>query len=319
MPSDRPREDPTDIVVREFAVLERRLTAIVRVLQGADAAAVGSQAGLVSATGLQVPALLVDRLRQLRRVLEDLEQFEGRWAAANVTRQYKASAGAAQTTLRRAGLLARPEFQAFERRAAEALVERVASNLGTIRQGLLQGLVTADPRDAVALVRQGALEAAGVTIDGGVMRVLTPSGRFWRPTPYARMVARTGIADARRVAFRHRYLANGVDVVRVVANGTQHDVCAVWEGALLSLTGATPGLPTVDDARDAGLFHPNCTHRYVVEPEEDQPGPDSGLEAAALAEPAPSRAVLAVAESDPRTPPPSARVPRGSRVPGSRI
>jgi len=29
---------------------------------------------------------------------------------------------------------------------------------------------------------------------------------------------------------------------------------------VLSLTGRTPGYPTVDQARAAGLFHPNCRH-----------------------------------------------------------
>ena len=38
------------------------------------------------------------------------------------------------------------------------------------------------------------------------------------------------------------------------------DKCAVWENRLLSISGATKGLPTVDDAIAEGLFHPNCTH-----------------------------------------------------------
>lgn len=319
MPTDAPRgESPDRAVVREFAALERRLTALARLLRRGPAGRIILRAGAVDATGAALEALLLERLADLRRVLARLRQFEGQWAAATVPRQWARSAGAAQTTLRRAGRLVTPRFQGFEARAVQALTERVASNMGTIREGLEQGLVLADPRLAVERIRQGAIEAAGVRLDGDVVRIVTPSGRFWRPEPYARMVARTGVADARRVSFRHRYLANGVDVVRVVANGTTHPTCAVWEGRQLSLTGATPGLPTVAEARAAGLFHPNCTHRYVVDPDADQPGVEATA-GAALAEPAPSRAVQAFSTRDPRIPNPSVRVPRGTRIPGTRL
>ena len=35
-----------------------------------------------------------------------------------------------------------------------------------------------------------------------------------------------------------------------------------WEGKILSLTGKTPNFPTLEEARAAGLFHPNCRHAY---------------------------------------------------------
>ena len=53
---------------------------------------------------------------------------------------------------------------------------------------------------------------------------------------------------------------NGADVVAVTVSGHCCDKCAVWENRLLSISGATKGLPTVDEATAAGLFHPNCTH-----------------------------------------------------------
>ena len=35
-----------------------------------------------------------------------------------------------------------------------------------------------------------------------------------------------------------------------------------WQGKVLSITGKTKGYPTLEEAKAAGLFHPNCRHAY---------------------------------------------------------
>lgn len=52
-----------------------------------------------------------------------------------------------------------------------------------------------------------------------------------------------------------------------------------WGGKVLSLTGETPGYPTMAEAKAAGLFHPNCRHTYSLWIEDN--------EVAHLAEPTP--------------------------------
>lgn len=50
-------------------------------------------------------------------------------------------------------------------------------------------------------------------------------------------------------------------------------MCAPWNGKVLSLTGQTPGYPTLEEAEGAGLFHPNCRHAsslYIPENEEER-------------------------------------------------
>jgi hypothetical protein len=42
------------------------------------------------------------------------------------------------------------------------------------------------------------------------------------------------------------------------------ELCRPWEGKVLSSSGTTPGYPTVAEARDAGLFHPGCTHDLAL-------------------------------------------------------
>ena len=50
-------------------------------------------------------------------------------------------------------------------------------------------------------------------------------------------------------------------------------MCAPRNGKVLSLTGQTPGCPTLAEAEGAGLFHPNCRHAsslYIPENEEER-------------------------------------------------
>ena len=42
-----------------------------------------------------------------------------------------------------------------------------------------------------------------------------------------------------------------------------------WEGRIVSLTGATDGFPTMEEAKADGLFHPNCTHRIEYLDEDE--------------------------------------------------
>ena len=53
----------------------------------------------------------------------------------------------------------------------------------------------------------------------------------------------------------------------ISVSGDCCDACGKYENALLSISGATPGLPTLEEAMAEGLFHPNCTHRIIAVPE----------------------------------------------------
>ena len=53
--------------------------------------------------------------------------------------------------------------------------------------------------------------------------------------------------------------------------GGDCDACARWEGRLVSITGATKGLPTLADAEADGLFHPNCVHRIEYVDDDELP------------------------------------------------
>lgn len=220
--------------------------------------------------------------RQIGPILRELKLLDveaHKWAQKMVRETYPKGLTAAAAELRAAGVGAvGAGFGDFDQRAASALIARTSANLGYIRETLVEGLLGGENPNTASAVRKmrEALAGDNQLVDLGKrgLRVATPSGRKWDPNKYARMLGRTATSDARRVAQRARYLQNGVDVVVVVANGTNHDVCAAWEGRQLSLTGATKGIPTVADARAAGLWHPNCAHRYYADSSAEQPGGD---------------------------------------------
>lgn len=89
-----------------------------------------------------------------------------------------------------------------------------------------------------------------------------------RLAPYVRLLIVTSQHAWRIQFWEQAALSVGGDLV-VIDNhppkvrrlsGGRLEVCEVWRGRTISLTGLTRGVPTLQDAKDAGMFHPNCTH-----------------------------------------------------------
>ena len=131
-------------------------------------------------------------------------------------------------------------------RQASAEVFRVASATGITREEATQALL------AKILGRPEGFKF----VDAG--------GRTWSNQAYCEMLSRTVLLNAGRQTYFDTCAENGEDVVRVTVSGNPCPACAVWENRLLSISGATEGLPTVEQATAAGLCHPNCTHSFVA-------------------------------------------------------
>lgn len=94
------------------------------------------------------------------------------------------------------------------------------------------------------------------------------SGRVWDTRTYIQMNVRTNTMRVYNDCLADNVAREtGRDLMRISTGGDQDCDCAAWEGCIISLTGATKGLPTYEDARNGGCFHPNCTHtlEYVDE------------------------------------------------------
>ena len=92
-------------------------------------------------------------------------------------------------------------------------------------------------------------------------------GRHWKTEKYFNMLGRTLLHNNARECYLAGCAKAGSDIVTVSVSGDCCDACGRYENELLSITGATPGLPTLQEAMDDGLFHPNCTHRIIAVPE----------------------------------------------------
>ena len=90
------------------------------------------------------------------------------------------------------------------------------------------------------------------------------AGRRWDSKKYFEMLTKTVMANAANEAYVNTLLQEGHDLVKVNMNGAK-DACRKWEGKILSLTGATKGHPTLDEAKATGeVFHPRCKHRLLA-------------------------------------------------------
>lgn len=102
--------------------------------------------------------------------------------------------------------------------------------------------------------------------DKGVTGFVDKAGNEWDMERYTEMVARTATRETMLQGTGNRLLEFDIDLVEIVGGESPKTCkpCEDWDGAVVSLTGKTPGYPILQDARDAGVFHPNCTHTYVA-------------------------------------------------------
>lgn len=156
--------------------------------------------------------------------------------------------------------------------AIEALVAELSGKLSATHQRILRGAEDVY-RTVIAEVVQAGLDteftrrtAAQAALDRfavrGVSGFTDRIGRSWSLASYTEMAVRTGASNALLEAKTAKYAARGYDLVRISDAPGECGVCRPWEGKVVSLTGSTPGYPTLDDARAAGLFHPGCRHTY---------------------------------------------------------
>src|SRR5690606_11018980 len=139
--------------------------------------------------------------------------------------------------------------------------------------------VTATPLLGTGTRRQATQDAMRRWADQGVTSFVDVSGRRWQLTSYAEMAVRTSVGRAAVEAHTRTLTDLGVDLVIVSNSPRECPLCRPWERQILTLSGPA-GARTVevehateddvmvpvrvagslDEARAAGLQHPNCRH-----------------------------------------------------------
>jgi hypothetical protein len=100
----------------------------------------------------------------------------------------------------------------------------------------------------------------------GITGFTDKAGRNWDLATYAEMATRTAVSNAWDDMQASMAIRSGLDLVETGTHSTEGScpLCIPWLGKTLSLTGATGGYPTVDEAKAAGWRHPNCRCFWTV-------------------------------------------------------
>lgn len=171
--------------------------------------------------------------------------------------------------------------------AVEALASAVHRDIGERSANILRDVVDAYRSTITATTarvltgvqsRRNAAQAAWARLtDRGITGFVDRAGRRWRLSSYVEMATRTASQRAAVTGQTDRLSAIGVGLV-IVSNAAQEcKLCRPYEGRVLALGNGKTGFvrhshatederygvdvkATLDQARAAGLLHPNCRH-----------------------------------------------------------
>ncbi len=224
----------------------------------------------------------INRAKVMVRINRELEQLGvdvDAFVKDEIPKYYNDGAGIAIADLRRLGVdLSSRGGAAINAEAIKALVDETALAFAdsitalsrssrqflndTIKQQLnltiAQGKLTGDTRKMISDSVKQRLE------DNGLSALKDKAGKRWSFETYSEMLVRTKAVEARNQGLANKMVQYGYDLVQVTSSGSKHLACARWEGKILSVSGSTPGYPTLADAQNDGLFHPNCVHAINV-------------------------------------------------------
>lgn len=127
-----------------------------------------------------------------------------------------------------------------------------------VREIIGAGQLKGEAADALRKEVQAKIEEDGITA------LIDKGGKKWQLDTYAEMLTRQVLSNSGREGVQNTAAEFGLDLAIISVHNSQHEECRVWEGKVISLTGSTPGYPTLEEVTDAGLFHVGCKHGYTI-------------------------------------------------------
>jgi hypothetical protein len=102
--------------------------------------------------------------------------------------------------------------------------------------------------------------------DAGTFRFVDRSGKTWENARYLQMVTRTNANKVSRESYIDSLTEAGLQFAKISDDSPliEGEVCSEWAGRIVTIAGSYPGVPSYQDALDAGVFHPNCLHRLQI-------------------------------------------------------
>lgn len=217
-------------------------------------------------------ARAAQQLAAIEDVLVELGEVTETWRETHVGNIYRESLAQADAALQAAGKqLPMEEFGALHTESIRIIGENLAVNLAETRVMVGRrvddvfrraGLNALQRATALGETRRQATQRLlDELTEGGISSFTDRAGKTWNLGTYAEMHARTTSMEATNLATENRMAEMGEDLVKISSHAGACPLCIPWEGKILSLSGASDEYPSVDEARAAGLFHPQCAHR----------------------------------------------------------
>lgn len=124
-------------------------------------------------------------------------------------------------------------------------------------------------RAQATLSQQARVDYSG--LKGRIVGHKTINGKELGLADYIRMLSLTAARNVFNLGVENAMLGRGNDLAiisrEVRANSCQ--ACRDWAGKIVSISGKNPNYPSLQDAKDANVFHPHCIH-FLEDLNEDR-------------------------------------------------
>jgi len=215
---------------------------------------------------------LVQMKREIEAILQQLREGNRTWCTEAIPRVYSQGLYSADAMLKDIGATVKAGFGAIHQQAAQVLAENafqrfedVVQVIGRQVNDIYRELALENVRGTVVgydTWQETAMRFREQLAERGVTGFKDRAGRTWRMTTYTEMVARTTSMECFLQGTVNRLAEQGHDLIKVSTHRGACELCRPFEGKILSITGKTPGYPTLEEAKSGGLFHFNCRHAY---------------------------------------------------------
>lgn len=213
-------------------------------------------------------------LQNVRAILDDLLIGTRTWCEEAIPDIYINGAEAADEQMRALGEKVQGGFGGIHQQAVKILADSVydrfddvGSYIGRRVNDIYRTLALENIKGSVVGYKswqQVAKNLREQLAEQGITAFEDIKKRKWNMRSYAQMVARTTTMEAHLQGTAMRLQEHGHDLVKVSTHSNPCHLCAPWQGKILSLSGNDKDHPSLDEAKAAGLFHPNCLPAGVL-------------------------------------------------------
>lgn len=215
-------------------------------------------------------AYLQNMRRNIHKILQQLQKESKEWCEEVLPDIYSEGIASADFMVKGLGFEVSGTFGQIHQQAIEVLAENTYSRfedvvqfIGRRTNDIYRHLALENIRGSVAgyeTWKKVAQNYREQLAEKGITGFVDKSGHRWNMKKYAEMVARTSTMECHIQGTANRLIEQDFDLVIVSSHSGACEKCIPWEDKVLSITGKTSGYPTLDDAKEDGLFHPNCRH-----------------------------------------------------------